>query len=221
MKQVIKFILLDWDGTVVDSIPSIEHTTLRAFDEAGFPAPKTQEIHTAIADGHGLEFFLKQLSPALNDTNVEAFKLRWREIYNAEAHEYTEIFPQAKETITYIFEAGLGLGIFSNKGIQALLGSVEKTGMAPYMSMILGDEPGKPKKPHKEAYLSRVAPLLPHIDPAQILMVGDSQADLRFGRVFGGKTCFAAYGYGKREICMAEHPDIVIEHITELAEILE
>lgn len=218
MHRAYDLILLDWDGTLVHSMPSIEHTTRRTFEKAYLPVPSDAAMHTAIRDGKGLEFYLKLLHPGFTEAELPAISQAWRDIYDAESHSYTKPFPGAAMAMAVLAEAEIPLALFSNKGEPALHRSAAENGLDGFMQVMIGDLPGLPKKPHAEAFFERVVPHFPRLDPVRVLMVGDAESDLKFGKAFGGKTCFAAYGYGDHKICMAEQPDLIIENMTELAE---
>ncbi|MBU1610766.1 MAG: HAD family hydrolase, partial [Proteobacteria bacterium] len=208
------------DGTLVDSFPSILHSTRRIFAEAGLSEPDETEARRAIADGRGLEYYLKILHPGLDDLQVEEWKIRWREIYDAEAHPFTRPYDGALETLGHLMEAGLSCAIISNKGTPALVRSVNEHGFGPLAGLVLGDEPGQPKKPKPEMFTERIAPLYPGLDPMRVLMVGDSESDLRFGRAIGANICFASYGYGQEAACLAQEPDMIIDQVTELQQLI-
>ncbi|MBU1611222.1 MAG: HAD hydrolase-like protein, partial [Proteobacteria bacterium] len=67
-------VLFDYDGTLVDSFPSILHATRRIFAEAGLAEPDETVARRAIADGRGLEYYLKILHPGLNDQQVDVWR---------------------------------------------------------------------------------------------------------------------------------------------------
>jgi phosphoglycolate phosphatase len=50
-------------------------------------------------------------------------------------------------------------------------------------------------------------------------MVGDTEADLRFARAVGIRSCWASYGYGDGDACRALAPDYEIAAFPELIEI--
>jgi phosphoglycolate phosphatase len=53
-----------------------------------------------------------------------------------------------------------------------------------------------------------------------MLMIGDTEADIKFAHASEIACCWAAYGFGDRQHCMALSPEYIIEHIDELRNIL-
>lgn len=209
-------ILFDYDGTLVDSMPSIVHSTRRLFEEKGLADPGEERVRTCIADGKGLEYFFRLLRPELEENKLDQWIAQWRAIYDAEAHPYTTPYPGALDTLDTLSSMGIPCAIVSNKGQIALLRSVQAHGFAPLVQLVVGDDPGQPKKPKPEMYHQRIAPHFPGLDPTRVLMVGDSESDLAFGKAFGGSSCFATYGYGNRDTCLTIGAEMVINNLTEL-----
>lgn len=194
-------IILDYDGTIVDSLPSITHATRRTFAAHGLPEPSEEDVRRALYDGRGLEFYLQRLNPALDEAGVDTWIQEWRAIYAAEAHGLTHPFPGAVQTLQRLQSSGATLAVMSNKNEPALRASIERVGLTGLFACIVGQLPDRPKKPDPFSYQKLIAPALPDHDPDSLLMVGDSEADLLFGRAIGARTCFAAYGYGDPKRC--------------------
>lgn len=216
-----RLILLDWDGTLVDSLPSIVHTSRKFFAELGHPGLEEREVREAIADGRGLEYFLDILHPDASGADMDEWKMRWREIYDAEAHPLTSPYPGALEAMERLRSLGATLAVVSNKGQRALAHAVAAHGFEPLMDLVVGEGPDRPKKPAAELFTEHIAPHFPGLDPARTLMVGDSESDLRFGKALGGTSCFAAYGYGDRERCLAVGPELVADKPAALADLMD
>ena len=70
------------------------------------------------------------------------------------------------------------------------------------------------------AYTDFIQPKFKEIDPKQILMVGDTPADLLFAQNIGADSCWAEYGYGDAKTCRALNPTYTIKHLTDILAIL-
>ncbi|PYS18774.1 MAG: HAD family hydrolase, partial [Acidobacteria bacterium] len=75
-------------------------------------------------------------------------------------------------------------------------------------------------KPSAALYDTCIAPEFPHIGRGEILVVGDTELDLRFAANIGARSCWAAFGYGDEEACKALGPDFVISDVRQLPHIL-
>ena len=213
-------ILLDFDGTLVDTIPAIQLATRMCFAQAGLAEPDEASVRAAIADGVGLGAALTALNPAIDQRAVPQWITSWRRFYNEGGiGDMADLFPGAMETLEALKGAGVPLVAVSNKGQVALEKAVRRLQLAGYFCAVIGESPGLPGKPDPEAFALRISPVIPGITSDECLMVGDSEADLLFANNIGSDACYAAYGYGNRARCLALSPRHVIAEIQQLPEI--
>ena len=79
-----------------------------------------------------------------------------------------------------------------------------------YFDVILSAEDSAYRKPDARLYSNNIAPFLLSKTPGGVLVVGDTESDLLFAKQAGLKSCWATYGYGDAEKCLALKPDFVI-----------
>jgi phosphoglycolate phosphatase len=65
-----------------------------------------------------------------------------------------------------------------------------------------------------------IAPKFSHIAKTRTLMIGDTEVDIRFAQASGIACCWAAYGFGNRQRCMALSPRYRIDNIDKLPAIV-
>jgi phosphoglycolate phosphatase len=114
---------------------------------------------------------------------------------------------------------GICIVVLSNKGRVAVDASLARFGLANSVRYVLADEPGQPTKPDPDVFYRRVVGLFGTHLSSEYIMVGDTEADLRFARAVGIRSCWASYGYGDREGCQALAPDYEIAAFPDLIEI--
>jgi phosphoglycolate phosphatase len=83
-----------------------------------------------------------------------------------------------------------------------------------YFSHIMGRRIGVPVKPSPEPLLLICKDL--NVLPAESIITGDTELDIRCGISAKVKTCGVTYGYRTREVLVKENPDYIIEKITSL-----
>jgi phosphoglycolate phosphatase len=110
--------------------------------------------------------------------------------------------------------------VVSNKGSAAIRRSLDRFELAAFIDLVLGDDAAAPIKPDPALLTDRIAPKFPQIAKARMLMIGDTEVDIRFARAAQIACCWAAYGFGGRSHCEALSPEYVIESIDELSEIV-
>jgi len=95
------------------------------------------------------------------------------------------------------------LAIFSYRLLEHLM-------IKDYFDVILSAEDSAYRKPDARLYSNNIAPFLLSKTPGGVLVVGDTESDLLFAKQAGLKSCWATYGYGDAEKCLALKPDFVI-----------
>jgi phosphoglycolate phosphatase len=211
-------VLLDFDGTLADTRPSVVFSMRHTFAELGGPLPGEEAIRATI--GLPLARGIATLHPDLPAGEVSAWVARYRAIYAERAAPLTRLFSGAVETLHRLAEAGLALAVVSNKAQGPLELAVAEFGLAGLVAVAVGERPNGPAKPDPAFFESGVRPHFPDVAASQVLMVGDTEVDLAFARGIGADACFAAYGYGRPEACRALDPRHTIARIADLCAVL-
>ncbi|NDJ35246.1 MAG: HAD family hydrolase [Chloroflexi bacterium] len=97
----------------------------------------------------------------------------------------------------------------------AVLGAL---GLKQYFSAFVGRDTVWRLKPHPlpvQAAASRLG-----VDPARCLMIGDTTVDVRAGQRAGAKTIAVLSGYGTRRELERVGPDLILDSIAQLPEVL-
>lgn len=90
--------------------------------------------------------------------------------------------------------------------------------------LIVGDKtPGATRKPDVGSFTDVLVPKMRGaglveevVDASEVLVVGDTVADIQFARNIGAKACWARYGYGERVECEELRPDFTIEALMDV-----
>ncbi|MGH7336349.1 MAG: HAD family hydrolase, partial [Myxococcota bacterium] len=111
----IRLVVLDWDGTLMDSIGTIVACTEAAIgDVPGAVRPPQAKIREAI--GLGLLTSMQRFFPhgdlELFEAVAEAYRLRWR----ADFKDRVDLLPGAAEAVRGLAESGYLLGVATAKG---------------------------------------------------------------------------------------------------------
>ena len=144
---------------------------------------------------------------------IEHFILRSERIQTA-------LFPGTKEILVIAVRSGLKVAVISNKGINLIYPSLERYGIRQLVSLVVGENTQATKKPDPMLFYSIIQPLIGGIRNTETLVVGDTITDLLFAKNSKLDCCWASYGYGNREECIAMKPTYIINDISELYSIL-
>ena len=221
---MIKLIIYDLDGTLIDSRRDITQAVNRTLCELGFRELPVERVSSFVGSGvKNLMFYsLKEVGAPLvgarqsngrvQDPPLQhAIKL-FRRRYGEHLLDHTVLYPSVKKVLKH-FKARKQ-AVVTNKPGDFSVKILRELGVAPYFFRILGGDAGFPKKPAPEPVheILRLASVLPE----ETIFVGDSALDVETGRNAGVKTAAVTYGFGSRKEVEAAQPDFVLNDLEEL-----
>lgn len=215
-----KLIILDFDGTLCATHEAILFCIKRTYQTLHMTVPKHDFIDQTIRAGLGMEKTLYALSPELNPQQIHHLLSVYETIYLAEGEDKSAPFHKAEEILAKLHSRGFILTVVSNKAIVAVNTALERFNLKQYIAMVVGDTKTLRKKPDPMAYTDYIKPKFEYITSRQILMVGDTPADLLFAQNIGADSCWAEYGYGDKKACLALKPTYTIKQLSDILVIL-
>jgi 2-phosphoglycolate phosphatase len=197
---VIKAILFDLDGTLLDSAPDLVATLNHLRMDCGLHALPIGELRHFVSRGAiGL---IKAGMPPCDDETLALWRDSFLAHYKGNSYNQTRPFDGVESLLSELDDSDIPWGIVTNKMESLSMPILEKTGwLSSASTVICGDTVSK-GKPHPEPVLAACSVI--GLEPEQVLMVGDDMRDIEAGKRAGCHTAFALYGYAARET----HPDI-------------
>ena len=211
-------IIFDYDGTLFDTRAAIVHCIRRTFEQSGRPMPANDAIMRTVKSGIALQDTFAILDEGLRGDRaaLDAQVKIYRSFYLTEGTPLLRPFSGVAEVLNQIHAAGTKCLVVSNKGVAAIRRSLDESRLTAFIDVIMGDEPGLPRKPDPALITHYILPRYPLLRREQILMVGDTETDIQFAKAGGISCCWASYGFGEAERCRALTPDYEIAGIEAL-----
>ncbi|HSQ70171.1 MAG TPA: phosphoglycolate phosphatase [Steroidobacteraceae bacterium] len=184
-------LLLDLDGTLLDTAPDMGAALNRLRVEHGRPALPQERIRPNVS--HGAARLVKLGVPEADTQEFERLRGRFLELYSQNLAEHTRLFPDLDALLAGLERRGMPWGIVTNKPgwlTDPLLASI---GLDHRASCVVSGDTLAERKPHPLPLLH--AATLIGVEPARCVYVGDAERDIRAGRAAGMFTVVAAYGY--------------------------
>jgi phosphoglycolate phosphatase len=187
-------VLLDLDGTIVDSAPGITATLAYTFERLGLPVPPPSEL-VAWVGPPILEAFRERAGMSEQEAwrALGVYRERYREIGVYDA----TVYPGMRETIEAVHAAGLPLSLATSKPESLARAILEREGLVGEFDELTGaseDERRSAKADVVEEALRRLAAR--GADLARPVLVGDRHHDVEGAAAHGVPTIFVAWGYG-------------------------
>ncbi|MDT7705604.1 MAG: phosphoglycolate phosphatase [Pseudonocardiales bacterium] len=189
----VRTVLLDLDGTLVDSAALITEHLAAAIAAAGAPAPRPAQLRGLV--GPPFETALPELGLTAEQTTATI--AAYRGTYDAVAATHTPLYPGVPALLDDLRDAGLRLAVATSKPEHLARRIVDGVGLGGAFALVGGaDHPaGRVGKARVvESVLARLA-----LDPTRdaVVMVGDRHHDVDGAAAHGVPTIGVAWGYAE------------------------
>jgi phosphoglycolate phosphatase len=204
---VIRNIIFDWSGTLVDDLPAVLATTNHVCEVHGVP--------TFTMDRFRAEFslpFKDFYTRFLPDVQLAALEKTFHG-YFPQAQATVVALPHALDFLLFCREQGVRCFVLSTVHKNYYAAQAASQGLGEFMERAYVEIWDKRAK---------IAELLAEnkLAAAETLFVGDMQHDIDTAKHGGVFSCGVLTGYNRLEQLRASEPDLIVEHLGELKEIL-
>ena len=207
--------IFDLAGTLVDLRPAFIEAILAAVEQWA-PGKLSREDLTAQLSGPIADPFVALAEGRESLAN----EMRHVFLQHLEAHRQDFIvpFPGVAEMLAAL--GTLGVKVVGTSGSARATGSkeLEASGIAPYVNAVVFQDDVSRPKPFADAVVRALAVSGASADEA--LLIGDSNLDVQSGRQAGVRTGAALWGAMDTEALLAEKPDVVFAHPTDVVDYL-
>ncbi len=213
-------LVLDLDGTLVDSLPDLVASLSHTLRIHGRPGVNRAQLRSMLGDG--AELLVQRAFAATGNSGTAGerslFLVDFLAHYQAHSADHSRCFEGVRETLAQLRADGHKLGVCSNKPHQACLDLVAAMGLGDAVDAVLGGDALPQRKPDPEHLWATVRAMDAQGRP--VVMVGDSAPDARVAQNAGVPFVLAAYGYHR--VPLDQLPsDAVIGRFDELPGVLE
>ncbi|WP_299646063.1 phosphoglycolate phosphatase [uncultured Jannaschia sp.] len=211
-RRTFEAIIFDLDGTLIDSAPGLHAAIGAMLAERGLPEPDLETVIGHIGRGAPtlVERSLRWAGADPAD-HPDAYA-RFRDLYGADPLSGTTVYPGAREVLATLHDAGLKLGLCTNKGEAPTRDLLATLPLGPFDAVAGGDS--LPERKPDPAPLLHVAEML-GTAPQDVLYVGDSETDWETARAAEIAYAHVEGGYQRRPIADFS-PYLTLERIGDL-----
>ncbi len=205
---MIRNVIFDWSGTLVDDLPATWEATNHVFRQAGVPELSLDQFRAEFCLPY-LQFYERHLPHhALPELEI-CFHTRFLEVQDRVAP-----LPHARDFLEYCRRQKLRTFVLSTVrsdhfATQARAAQLEGFFEHPYLG--INDKRAKIHELLRDHAL----------DASETVFIGDMQHDIETARHGGVFSCAVLTGYNKLQQLRASSPDLIVEHLGELRQLFE
>ncbi|MCW8902519.1 HAD-IA family hydrolase [Sedimenticola sp.] len=216
MKRNFKLLVFDWDGTLMDSEARIVSCVRAATRDMAIETPADERIRDII--GLGLKEALEKLFPGSDEPFKERFIAFYRRYFLHEDSTPSLLFPGALEVLNGLVAQDYLLAVATGKGRPGLDKVLDETGLKSlFHATRCADETFS--KPHPEMLMQIMDELA--VEPADTLMIGDTEYDLQMAINAGTHGLAVSYGVHSVDRLNQFNPLGCLDDISELSDWLD
>jgi len=217
-----ELIMIDVDGTLVDSVPDLAFCVDEMMQQIDRPARGEVKVRDWV--GNGVERLVRRaLSGTLDgepsDEEFEKAYPVFLELYAENTSKRSHLYDGVREGLDYLLSQNLKLGCVTNKAAQFTEPLLEDLGIAGDFKIIISGDTLPAKKPDPMPLLYGAEYF--GVKAENAMMIGDSVSDVKASRAAGFQIICMSYGYNHGEDIRNYDPDAVIDSMTELPGLLE
>ena len=214
-------ILIDVDGTMVDSVPDLAYCVDEMMKQLDMPTHGDAKVRNWV--GNGVERLVRRaLIGKLEGEPDEALYAKaypiFLKLYTDNTSKRSCLYPGVKEGLEYLKGEGYQMGCVTNKAARFTEPLLKDLGVYDYFSVVFSGDTLPEKKPDPMPLLH--AAKFFNVAPEQALMIGDSISDVKAARAAGFRIVCMTYGYNYGVDIRDANPDAIMDSMAELPDLL-
>jgi phosphoglycolate phosphatase len=217
-----EMILIDVDGTLVDSVPDLTWCVDEMLKQLGMPVHGEAKVREWV--GNGVERLVRRalIGQLEGEPDEELFHKAYPvflELYAENTSKRSQLYPGVLEGLAFLKAEGYQIGCVTNKAARFTEPLLKDLGIDNYFSIVISGDTLPEKKPdpmpllHAANYFGTA--------PQDALMIGDSISDVKAARAAGFQIACMTYGYNHGVDIREANPDAVMDSMAELPTLLD
>ncbi len=193
--MIIRAVLFDLDGTLVDSLEDLTDAVNHIRDAFSHPPLTADAVRLKV--GKGARHLVRQVLPDAPDADIDRALDLFLEFNRLHIADKSRLFPGIPETLHELAARDIRMAIISNKNEALSTLLLQTLGIHALFGSICGGDTYPERKPSPLPLL-KVAEKF-GVAPNECMMVGDSINDIQAAQLAGIASIGCTWGYGGRE----------------------
>jgi phosphoglycolate phosphatase len=213
-KPVVRALIFDLDGTLIDSKLDLIHSVNAMLREIKRPQLAAETISGYV--GHGApQLVARALGGTATEEELKHALQFFLGYYEEHKMDNTSAYPGVPETLAQL--SHMPMAVLTNKPERISVRILNLLGLAKYFRAIYGGNSFESKKPDPFGANKILQEL--GVGAREALLVGDSEVDVQTARNAGTQAAAVNYGFGVHD--RAAHPaDIYLDRFADLTAVV-
>lgn len=214
---MIKLIIFDLDGTLLNSIADLAEATNYALRRQGMPTHADEAFKYFVGDG--VAELINRAVPANTESATKVtVHSDFSEYYGKHYADKTVTYPGINELLIEIKRMGIMLAVASNKPDEFTKVIISRHWFDTF-TCVQGQQDGIPKKPDPQIAFAIMEKL--GVTAGETLFIGDTNVDVMTAKHAGIRCVGCLWGFRTFEELHEAGADFIIEKPEEIVHILE
>lgn len=210
-------VLLDLDGTLIDSVPDLAAAINSMLQTLGRPNATQQQVAHWI--GNGADMLVRRALANGDESRAQNFSVnevaQWRDVFDLAylntLHNATGAYSGVDTWLKLVSEPKALITNKPRKFTEPLIASL---GWQAYFDVMLCGDDLAEKKPSPQPLLCACERM--NVNAQACLMIGDSINDIQAAKAAGAISVGVTYGYNHGQPMSQCQPDILVDALSEL-----
>jgi len=220
-KIKVKAILIDLDGTLINTAPEIARAVNVMLFGCDFPPLPEDKVQSFIGDGAQALIKRSLTEAALQAPDATLFEKAQQLFTAAYSNIVTESEPylNVAETLAQFKANGLPLACITNKPANFTIPLLQAKGLFDCFDLVVCGDTLTKKKPDPDQIFHACKVF--NVDPWEALLIGDSNTDILAAKNAGCYVFTVPYGYNQGKVIDENTIDVMIEDLSDTLNHLE
>ena len=213
-----KLVFFDLDGTLLNTIADLAHSTNYALNKLGYPTHEIEKYNFMV--GNGIDKLFERALPEEEKSKENVLRVRkefvpYYDIHNADD---SRPYPGIPELLSYLQDAGVQIAVASNKYQAATQKLVDHYFPEIHFTAVLGQREGVKVKPDP-IIVSDILEIA-KVAKEEALYVGDSGVDMQTAANAGVTACGVTWGFRPRTELEEFNPSYIADTAGEIKNLI-
>lgn len=213
-----KLVIFDLDGTLLNTIADLAHSTNYALNKLGYPTHEIEKYNFMV--GNGIDKLFERALPEGEKSKENVLRVRkefvpYYDIHNADD---SRPYPGIPELLSYLQDAGIQITVASNKYQAATQKLIDHYFPEIHFTAVFGQREGIKVKPDPTVVFDILE--VAKVTKEEVLYVGDSGVDMQTAANARVTACGVTWGFRPRAELEEFSPQYIVDTAEEIKRLI-